>query len=345
MGVKIKGNYKLKTNKTTGDYLVRFFDFDGTVLKEQWVNQGEDATAPPTPSHDYLTFTYWNNDYTNIQKDVDTGAIYDTTDGKTYLFITLKPSIGLSPTLYFYKSSTSKMTIDWGDNSTDTTTTSGNQNKSHTYSDYGSYIITMDNPNGGTFRFSNTTTSSYIFMGNYQFCISKLYMGLYLIFGTYSITNQYSMECISISSTLTTFNGTDNFVLCRSLQHLNMPSGFVTWYQGSNIYNSYNIQNIVINSNIPSIGPNTFYALYNIKKFIFGPNLISIGVNSFGNNYNCKHFIFYSVTPPTLGTAAFYNMNKLAKIYVPDESVDSYKGATGWVVFADYIYPLSEYQS
>ena len=54
---------------TTGDYLVRFIDFDGTKLKEQWVNAGQAATAPTPPTHQYLTFDEWNNDYTNIQHD------------------------------------------------------------------------------------------------------------------------------------------------------------------------------------------------------------------------------------------------------------------------------------
>ena len=29
------------TIPTTGDYLVRYIDIDGTVLKEQWVNSGQ----------------------------------------------------------------------------------------------------------------------------------------------------------------------------------------------------------------------------------------------------------------------------------------------------------------
>ena len=71
---------------TTGDYLVRFIDFDGTILKSQWVDDGNDATAPTAPTHDYLIFQEWNNSFTNITKDKDIGAIYETTNGKTYLF-------------------------------------------------------------------------------------------------------------------------------------------------------------------------------------------------------------------------------------------------------------------
>lgn len=31
------------------------------------------------------------------------------------------------------------------------------------------------------------------------------------------------------------------------------------------------------------------------------------------------------------------------KIYVPDDSVEAYKQASGWSEYADIIYPLSEY--
>ena len=108
----------------TGQHLVTFYDFDGKVLKRQRVATGGNATAPTTPTHEFLTFAEWNNPFTNVQSDIDTGAIYNTTDGKTYLFITLTAVTGLAPTLFFSKSSTSLMTIDWGDGTSSTSTTS-----------------------------------------------------------------------------------------------------------------------------------------------------------------------------------------------------------------------------
>ncbi len=52
--------------------------------------------------------------------------------------------------------------------------------------------------------------------------------------------------------------------------------------------------------------------------------------------------MFNRTTPPTLGTSAFYNINSICKIYVPDASVTAYKSATNWNTYADYIYPISE---
>ena len=56
---------------TSGDYKVTYIDIDGTVLKEQWVDSGEDAHHQPNPTYDgtRLVFNNWNQDATNITSD------------------------------------------------------------------------------------------------------------------------------------------------------------------------------------------------------------------------------------------------------------------------------------
>ena len=44
-----------------------------------------------------------------------------------------------------------------------------------------------------------------------------------------------------------------------------------------------------------------------------------------------------SATPPTLGFGVFYNGSSNLVIYVPAESVDAYKSASGWSTYADRI--------
>lgn len=65
-----------------GQFLVRWIDVDGTVLKREYVSKGGTATPPPTPTFapDLLEFTTWSStsDYTNVQYPVDNGANYDT---------------------------------------------------------------------------------------------------------------------------------------------------------------------------------------------------------------------------------------------------------------------------
>ena len=57
-------------------YTVRFFDYDYTLLKEQQVGEGRNATPPTPPTHAGMTFTGWDGAYTNIQKDIALHALY-----------------------------------------------------------------------------------------------------------------------------------------------------------------------------------------------------------------------------------------------------------------------------
>ena len=118
---------------------VTFWDYDGVILKEEIVQEGEDATPPITPNHPYLEFEGWNRDYVNITKDTDIGAIYDT-DNKGVYFETRG-----NVTTYGFRLIAPDITIDWGDGSP--LLVLGEQNSSvehtHTYADNNSYMINV----------------------------------------------------------------------------------------------------------------------------------------------------------------------------------------------------------
>lgn len=56
-----------------------------------------------------------------------------------------------------------------------------------------------------------------------------------------------------------------------------------------------------------------------------------------------KEIVLRNPTPATLGTAPFYSTT--CPFFVPNESVEAYKSATGWSAFASRIYPLSIYEA
>jgi hypothetical protein len=54
-----------------------------------------------------------------------------------------------------------------------------------------------------------------------------------------------------------------------------------------------------------------------------------------------------ATNPPIITTYTFDSTQistEEGAIYVPDESVETYKSATNWSIYADQIKPLSEYQ-
>lgn len=58
-------------------YTVKFIDWDGTVLKQQLVQEGTDATPPSNPVREGYTFTGWlPTTYTDVLEDLDIYAQY-----------------------------------------------------------------------------------------------------------------------------------------------------------------------------------------------------------------------------------------------------------------------------
>ena len=57
-------------------YTVTFQDWDGTELKTETVNEGEDATPPANPTRDGYTFNGWSGNYTNVHANETVIATY-----------------------------------------------------------------------------------------------------------------------------------------------------------------------------------------------------------------------------------------------------------------------------
>lgn len=57
-------------------YTVSFYNFDGSIIKSQTVEKGQDATPPTTVVRDGYTFSGWSNPYSNVQGDVKVVAMF-----------------------------------------------------------------------------------------------------------------------------------------------------------------------------------------------------------------------------------------------------------------------------
>jgi hypothetical protein len=90
---------------------------------------------------------------------------------------------------------------------------------------------------------------------------------------------------------------------------------------------------------VVNIGPHTFYkctSLGVVELLV----VTGIGNAAFHSCTNLQSVIVRTSTPPTLGSNVFYGST--CPIYVPDASLEAYKGATNWNTYADRIHPLSE---
>lgn len=73
-------------------YNVVFKDYDGTVLRTQVVDEGDNATAPDAPTRDNYTFAGWDTAFTNVQSDLTVTATY--TGNEYTVTVTVNPADG-----------------------------------------------------------------------------------------------------------------------------------------------------------------------------------------------------------------------------------------------------------
>ena len=67
----------LTVTLTLPTFTVSFLDWDGSLLKEETVQYGNDATAPASPTRDNHQFSGWDIDFTEVTADLDVKAQYD----------------------------------------------------------------------------------------------------------------------------------------------------------------------------------------------------------------------------------------------------------------------------
>ncbi len=109
--------------------------------------------------------------------------------------------------------------------------------------------------------------------------------------------------------------GTWSFMTCDNLREIIIPH-YVTKVESGSIHNLPNLLSIHISSGITEIGSNAFY---------YDTALSSITIEA--------------TTPPKLGNGAFDYTNN-CPIYVPAQSVNTYKTAAVWNNYAERIVPI-----
>lgn len=134
----------------------------------------------------------------------------------------------------------------------------------------------------------------------------------------YAFYESRNLTSVEIPSGVTSI-GNYAFERCSSLISINIPNGVTSI--GMNAFSYCNsLTSITIPSSVTQIGnPNgTVYTV-----FSWCPQLASVTVEA--------------MTPPFLSREAFKDTSGKLVIYVPAESVDAYKSASGWSNYASKI--------
>ena len=142
-----------------------------------------------------------------------------------------------------------------------------------------------------------------------------------------------SLKNIIIPNNVTTINGSA-FTSCDKLESVDFGNG-VTSIGNQSFYSCTSLSSIKFSDNLISIGNEVFVGCNSIINIEFPSNITSLGQNILYNCINLTTIIIKATTPPSLGSMAFNY--SLYKIFVPTESVDTYKSASGWSSYSDKI--------
>lgn len=97
---------------------------------------------------------------------------------------------------------------------------------------------------------------------------------------------------------------------------------------------NHSIPYISIEEGVTSIGMYAFTSCYALCV-VLPSTIAELGYNAFASSH-LTTVVIKAETPPSL-SSSFDDVNSLAHIYVPAESVEDYKAADGWITYADII--------
>ena len=129
---------------------------------------------------------------------------------------------------------------------------------------------------------------------------------------------------------------------------LNIPSNITSLTYLQFAYTP--ITKVVTSNNLTAINSLTysgaFYQCTNLQIADIGSGITSIGDDTFSGCTSLASIICRAYNPPTLATNAFRGIPSasplITKFYVPNDRVDAYKTATGWIAFASRIYSIND---
>lgn len=127
-----------------------------------------------------------------------------------------------------------------------------------------------------------------------------------------------------------------------SLTKVAIPSSVIS-IGNEAFYNCRSLTNITIGNGVTSIGESAFYGCSSLTSITIPSNVTSMGSAALriGGGANEVIITMLPTTPPTIASNTF-TAEYLNKIIVPKGTSETYKAATNWSAFADYIEDAAE---
>ena len=141
------------------------------------------------------------------------------------------------------------------------------------------------------------------------------------------------VETIQFPESLTSI-GSGAFNACYSLKEIILPAN-VTAVNESAFLSCTGVENIVLNDKLSFIGSSAFKGCDPKEAVIIPENVTEIGSSAF-DFYKVASYYLRPLTPPICKYDSF-GTNYSKTIYVPNESLEEYKTASGWNQLLKYL--------
>lgn len=339
------------TDTESGDIIVRFMNHEG-VFKTKYISQGDtiDLSTITAPECERLTFTEWNydqDDLTNIQNNLDVGAVYTTTSGNLEIDYSSIANGGMTPSISYLTTTGTYIKVYWGDGQ-ETEGVSDDTFSPESPIENGDY--TMEIESDGVMNFSNSglyfNSASIFGLSDFRLCAKHIrlanidsFSAPYLFFAN-SLLQSITIPDNILSTGYGTFQGCYNlknivipkgatyiedksFNTCVSLQNVSIPKSVT--YLGSYCFYGCMFQSIVIPSSVTAVYSYAFQDCYALR------DITNLGLYSMSEDgLFCGCHSLQNIDIPNksgrIGDYAFYECYALRSITIPNNitSIDTY---------------------
>lgn len=229
--------------------------------------------------------------------------------------------------------------------------TGGGDNKLPQFIDGSLTTITAEDLAGATevknyaFYYSNITSitlpDSVTSIGNYAFQYCSSVTNITIPDSVINIKIGAFMKCVALIQIILPNNitriNTTLFSYCSALTSIVIPDK-VASIDNSAFSNCSSLTNVTIPNSVKNIGTAAFSDCSSLTNITIPANVTSIGGSALkiGSSTNKATITMKPTTPPTI-TSSTFTANAINKIIVPVGCGNTYKSATNWSNFADYI--------
>ena len=144
-----------------------------------------------------------------------------------------------------------------------------------------------------------------------------------------------SLTSVTIGDSVTTI-GEGTFAYCESLTSVTIPDSVTTIGECAFEYCS-SLTSVTIGDSVTTIGESAFKDCSSLTSVTIPDSVTTIGYYAFFSCSSLTSVYCKATTPPAGGSFMFYDNASGRKIYVPMESVNKYKSASGWSDYKSYI--------